>query len=173
MRFRPVLYLLTGVLLMLPPPLYSQEEVSKEVIAGGGATVSNGEFILSHTLGQTSTGTVSGGDHIEQSGFWYTYTTVLTYVYEEVTPAAFRLYQNYPNPFNPVTNIRFSLPRESRVTLRIYDAAGREVMTVLDGDMAEGLHEIPVRADGMASGVYFYRLTSGRDIDTKKMVILR
>ncbi len=91
------------------------------------------------------------------------------------TPIAlpFKLGQNFPNPFNPSTIIKFSLPREGRVTLNVYNVSGRLVAKVLDRDMTEGDHEVGFRADGLVSGVYFYRLNAGDETTTKKMILLR
>ncbi len=85
----------------------------------------------------------------------------------------FQLGQNFPNPFNPSTTIKFSLPRDGHVSLNVYDVSGHLVAKVLDRDMTEGDHEVGFRADGLASGVYFYRLTAGDMTTTKKMILLR
>jgi photosystem II stability/assembly factor-like uncharacterized protein len=85
----------------------------------------------------------------------------------------FKLGQNFPNPFNPSTRIKFSLRHEGRVTLNVYDVSGRLVAKVLDRDMPAGDHEVGFMADGLASGVYFYRLNAGGDVLTKKMILLR
>jgi hypothetical protein len=94
------------------------------------------------------------------------------------TPKAFALHQNVPNPFNPVTAIRFDLPRPAHVTLTIYSVKGELVATLADGPMTEGQKELSWmgRDDGgrsVASGVYFYRLTAGDFVQTRKMVLLR
>ncbi|MCX5752827.1 MAG: T9SS type A sorting domain-containing protein [Candidatus Krumholzibacteria bacterium] len=93
-------------------------------------------------------------------------------------PRAFTLYQNAPNPFNPTTTIRFDLPRAVRVSLRVYDAKGELVATILDGNMAEGRKAISWaatndRGSTVASGIYFYRLVAGEFVQTRKMVIMR
>jgi hypothetical protein len=94
------------------------------------------------------------------------------------TPRVFTLYQNAPNPFNPTTTIRFDLPRAVRVTLRVYDAKGELVATILDGNMTEGRKAIAWaatndRGSTVASGIYFYRLVAGEFVQTRKMVIMR
>ena len=88
------------------------------------------------------------------------------------------LYQNRPNPFNPSTAIRYYLPDASRVTLEIYDVSGRAVARLVDAEQKAGIYE--VMWDGtdsfggrVGSGVYFYRLRAGKDIMTRKMVLLR
>ncbi|MDD3641945.1 MAG: FlgD immunoglobulin-like domain containing protein [Candidatus Krumholzibacteria bacterium] len=95
------------------------------------------------------------------------------------TPMAFGLAQNFPNPFNPSTRISFTLPARSRVSLRIYNVAGRLVKTLADGAMDAGSHELTWDGTdnlgaGVASGVYFYTINAGNGYEsTKKMVILR
>ncbi|HER43686.1 MAG TPA: T9SS type A sorting domain-containing protein [Candidatus Eisenbacteria bacterium] len=88
------------------------------------------------------------------------------------------LHQNYPNPFNPATTISFDLPRAARVRLCVYNVKGELVSTLIDGRMERGRGEIVWNAtDGrgrrVASGVYFYRLTAGDIVRTKKMVLLK
>jgi hypothetical protein len=89
------------------------------------------------------------------------------------TPQSFRLEQNYPNPFNPSTTIRFALPVDKRdaVSLRVYDVLGREVATLVNGQLSAGEHEVIWNADGLATGVYMYRLTIGTRSITKKMIL--
>jgi hypothetical protein len=89
-------------------------------------------------------------------------------------PGQFVLYQNFPNPFNPTTRILYSLSERARVTLKLYDIAGREVSTVVDGIEGAGLHFAEFDASHLASGVYLYRLkVAGRVVDLKKALLLR
>lgn len=88
-------------------------------------------------------------------------------------PFAFALSQNYPNPFNPSTSIRFSIPEEGLVTLKIFNMLGQEVMTALNQKMAAGNHVVLFDASRLTTGVYFYQLNSGRHIETKKMTLLK
>lgn len=88
-------------------------------------------------------------------------------------PRAFGLEQNYPNPFNPGTTIRFSLTSPSKVVLKIYDVLGREVATLLSEHFDEGLHAAYWDASRMPSGVYFYRLEAGNNVQSKKMILIR
>jgi hypothetical protein len=88
------------------------------------------------------------------------------------------LAQNYPNPFNPITTIRFDLPGKERVRLAIYDCAGREIVSLLDGEGEAGAHEVSwdgrdARGAAAGTGIYFYRLTAGKQTLTKKMVLLK
>ena len=88
-------------------------------------------------------------------------------------PTHFSLEQNYPNPFNPATTISFSLPSKSFVSLKVFDALGREVATLLSEELPAGTYSQQWNAASLPSGVYFYRLQSGSFIETKKLVLLR
>ncbi len=83
------------------------------------------------------------------------------------------LEQNFPNPFNPSTVIRFQLPANSHVTLKVFDALGRQVATLVDGKMAAGYHAIPFKPDALASGIYFYQLTTGQFSQVRKAILLK
>lgn len=88
-------------------------------------------------------------------------------------PAAFRLEQNYPNPFNPTTTISFSLPTQSFVSLKIFDALGREVTTLVNEELQVGNYKYQWNAVNNPSGVYFYQLQAGSVKETKKLVLLQ
>jgi hypothetical protein len=87
-------------------------------------------------------------------------------------PDGFSLSQNYPNPFNPSTQIKYTLPALSHVALKIYDILGREVRTLVDGFRPPGVHTVRFDATGLASGVYFYKLTTERFSSIKKMLLV-
>lgn len=89
-------------------------------------------------------------------------------------PREYALMQNYPNPFNPATTIRFALPKDSRVTLKVYDLMGREVATLVSNAMLNsGLKEIKFDGSNIASGIYLYSIKAGDFTDTKKMVLIK
>jgi hypothetical protein len=90
-----------------------------------------------------------------------------------VLPRFFKLEQNYPNPFNPSTKIKFSLPHNDRVTLKVYDILGREVITLIDGYQTAGDHTIEFNGAGLASGIYMYRVSGDNFSETKKMLMLK
>lgn len=88
-------------------------------------------------------------------------------------PNNFLLYQNYPNPFNPTTTINFSLPQLEHVVLKVFDVLGREVATLVNGELHAGEHSVVYDAKGLASGVYFYKIQAGKFIQQKKMEVLK
>ncbi len=87
------------------------------------------------------------------------------------TPIAYSLDQNYPNPFNPITTIQFTLQHGNFTLLKIYDLLGREIATVVEGELNEGTHSYQLSGANLASGVYLYRIVSGSFVQTKKMVL--
>jgi hypothetical protein len=78
----------------------------------------------------------------------------------DLVPTVYALSQNYPNPFNPTTNIKFSVPLASVVTIVVYDIIGREVATIANGNYSAGYYTVSFNAEHMASGMYMYRMTS-------------
>jgi hypothetical protein len=88
-------------------------------------------------------------------------------------PTEFRLEQNYPNPFNPTTVITYQLPTANRVTLRIYDLLGKEVATLVDEEKPAGSYTVGFDATRLTSGMYFYRLTAGSQVQTRTMLLVR
>jgi hypothetical protein len=86
---------------------------------------------------------------------------------------AFKVEQNYPNPFNPSTTIRFSIPVQTRLNLKVYNTLGQEVATLADGEYDAGTYSVQWNAAGFASGVYFYRLQAGNRAETKKLILLK
>jgi hypothetical protein len=91
----------------------------------------------------------------------------------EYLPQIFKLYQNYPNPFNPTTKIRYSVPRSSNVTIKVYDILGNEIATLVNGEQEAGTYEVEFDAAILPSGIYFYKLQAGLFVETKKMILLR
>ncbi|MBT8378968.1 MAG: T9SS type A sorting domain-containing protein [Ignavibacteria bacterium] len=88
-------------------------------------------------------------------------------------PKEYKLEQNYPNPFNPSTTIRYSLPKESFVTLKVYNLLGEEVATLINGEQIIGNYEIEFDASDLSSGIYLYSIQAGDFVETKKMILLK
>lgn len=88
-------------------------------------------------------------------------------------PKQFDLSQNFPNPFNPTTTIKYTLPKNGLVTIKIYDITGREIKTLVNEIKQTGKYSIDFNGSELASGVYFYRLQSGDFVMTKRMVLIK
>ncbi|GAB6282898.1 MAG: M1 family aminopeptidase [Ignavibacterium sp.] len=88
-------------------------------------------------------------------------------------PTEYSLSQNYPNPFNPTTNIKYSLKSDEKVTIKIYNTLGEEVMTLVDEIKPAGIYEAEFNANSLTSGVYMYRMQTSNYISTKKMLLVK
>lgn len=91
----------------------------------------------------------------------------------ELIPDKFELFQNYPNPFNPVTNIKFSLPNNSKVKLDVFNIIGEHITTLIDKEMESGFYNIPFNAANLSSGTYIYRIQTEGITQTKKMLLVK
>lgn len=96
-----------------------------------------------------------------------------TSVYDEFIPLSFELKQNYPNPFNPSTVISYKLSERSKVSLIVYDILGREVAVLLNEFKQAGNYQVEFNAEGLSSGIYYYRLEAGNYNQTRKMNLLK
>jgi serine protease len=103
------------------------------------------------------------------------YQIILTDIFEDENniPLQFNLAQNYPNPFNPETIIRYSIPEDGFVSLKIYDITGREAVILVNKDQRKGEYSISFKPETLASGVYLYRITSGGRSAVRKMIYLK
>jgi hypothetical protein len=88
-------------------------------------------------------------------------------------PSDYSLSQNYPNPFNPTTHIKFALPQDGNVSLKVYDMLGNEVAVYVNGFLKAGSYNADVDASNWASGVYFYKLITPEFTATKKMMLIK
>ena len=84
-----------------------------------------------------------------------------------------KLYQNYPNPFNPTTKIKYELPFDGNVAIKIYDIAGRVVMNLLNEKKSAGSYEVIFDGSNFASGIYYYRIESGNFSQVRKMILIK
>ena len=117
----------------------------------------------------------NAGGTSDWSTVWQFTTAQATSVEEAggKVPNDFRLGQNYPNPFNPTTNISFDLPKAAYVILKVYTLLGNEIETLVSGKLAAGEYTITVDANGLASGVFFYKLQTNSFVQTRKMLLVR
>jgi len=92
----------------------------------------------------------------------------------KITPVKFSLSQNYPNPFNPSTTIQFQIPETAETNLAVFDMLGNRVATLINGKKSAGKYSVEFKPDnGIASGIYLYKLQSGKFSQTRKMIFLK
>jgi hypothetical protein len=91
----------------------------------------------------------------------------------ETVPQQYELSQNYPNPFNPSTSIRYSIPKQSNVSLKVYDILGNEVANLVNEEKDQGVYTVNFNAIGLSSGIYFYTLRADGFVQTKKMLLIK
>ena len=92
---------------------------------------------------------------------------------EIILPQEYNLYQNYPNPFNSSTEIKFQIPEDSHVVLSVYDIMGREVKVLINENMNAGYYKVRCTVNGLASGVYIYRIKTDNYVQVKRMLFLK
>ena len=108
----------------------------------------------------------------QRNGYvWDGVTDINTFKNE--IPVNYSLAQNYPNPFNPSTKIKFGLPKESKVSLVVYNLLGQVVTKLVNQQLKAGYHEVEFNNTNYSSGIYFYRLQAGDYVETKKMILLK
>ncbi len=169
--------LLVLSLMTLAGSSLAQTEMPSSVVGGGGQAMAGGSHAVRGTVGQTATGNAGSTSFTMEIGFWRNWSGLVTGVSD--TPVfVWNLQQNHPNPFNPMTAISFSLPEASRVNLRVFNARGELVRTLLNEERPAGNHSRrwdgrDDRGSAVASGVYFARLESASGVLTQKMLLAR
>ena len=98
---------------------------------------------------------------------------VITGIKDALNPQSFYLSQNYPNPFNPSTSINYQIPKQGKVTLKIFDVLGKEVASLINEHQNAGRYKVNFDASMLPSGIYFYQLKVNDFISIKKMVLLK
>lgn len=98
--------------------------------------------------------------------------TDIIHVSNEI-PGIFSLSQNYPNPFNPETHLRFGISETGFVSLKIYSAMGKDVQTLVNEKLSPGIYEVEFNGSGLTSGVYFYKIESGKFSEVKRMLLIK
>jgi len=96
-----------------------------------------------------------------------------SFISDTEIPREFKLYSNYPNPFNPSTNIKFDLPKDVQVSIKIYDIVGREVKTIVNEYKTAGRYSVTFSGFDFASGVYYYSIKAGEFEQVRKMILLK
>jgi hypothetical protein len=109
----------------------------------------------------------------EVHGYSIPLSVECAFVTEIVAPQHITLDQNYPNPFNPTTTIDFDLVEPGNINLKVYDLAGHEIVTLVDGHLTAGSHSVHFNAADLSSGVYYYTLYAGGQQSTRKMLLVK
>jgi hypothetical protein len=108
------------------------------------------------------------------SGTHYEFCWLVGIQHEQNTvPTVYSLSQNYPNPFNPETQIKYALPKAGQVKIVVYDLLGAEIATLVNENKPAGNYNVTFNGSNLASGVYFYKITSGQFTDVKKMLLIK
>ncbi|MGB2697630.1 MAG: T9SS type A sorting domain-containing protein [Candidatus Zixiibacteriota bacterium] len=165
--------------LLITSNIYGVKMKSQCIGAGGVIGSSSGSYKVSATVGQTAIGK-SVNSYWAYHGFWN--PAIITTDVEEdmdvILPGDFNLSQNYPNPFNPQTVIEYALPRDSRVSIVVYNVLGQKVKILKDEWEEAGYKS--VSWDGtnqsgqeVGTGIYFYKIHACDFVKTKKMVLLK
>lgn len=89
------------------------------------------------------------------------------------SPSGFALEQNYPNPFNPATTIKYRLNADSKVSIKVYDAIGKEIAELVNGFESSGTHAVNFNAASLSSGIYYYQIKTDNFTETRKMALLK
>lgn len=141
-----------------------------------GTPVPKGVFVFTGIVGQADTGSASANYYLVPIAPGdVTPGTIVSVAPTKTTdiPRVFTLQQNYPNPFNPSTTIGYALPRESHVSIQVYNVLGQHVATLVDQQQAQGVYSIRFDGTGLASGIYFYRMITSDNTLLKKMLLLK
>lgn len=136
-----------------------------------GYTNASGDFEFSSTVlvsGLPVQAVVTGRNYVP-----YIQDIITNINFASEVPASYELLQNFPNPFNPSTVIKFGLPKNGFVTLKVYDALGKEVAQLVNGNLNAGTYNVDFNASRLSSGVYFYRISAGEFTEIRKMVLLK
>lgn len=136
-----------------------------------GYTNASGDFEFSSTVlvsGLPVQAVVTGRNYVP-----YIQDIITNINFASEVPASYELLQNFPNPFNPSTVIKFGLPKNGFVTLKVYDALGKEVAQLVNGNLNAGTYNVDFNASRLSSGVYFYRISAGEFTEIRKMVLMK
>ena len=168
--------------LMLFVPAHADYILLKDVLSTSGGHLESASYMLDFSTGQTAVGQSQGTGYIESGGFWnWSPLGPFVAVEDELpdfAPGSYALSQNYPNPFNPETRIQYRLPKDSPVSLVIYNIRGQNVRRLVNWEQSAGSYVITWNGldDAgvpVASGIYFYRLAAGEFVEVRKMLLLK
>jgi len=140
---------------------------TKQVVVGTGLTARDIEFV------NETEGWVLCDKYIYYTDNLGGFITDVDKEKPDNFPKDYSLLQNYPNPFNPTTSIKYSLPEQQFVSLKIFDILGKEVATLVNENKPAGNYEMNFDASNLTSGVYFYQLRAGSFAATRKLILMK
>ena len=176
MRRRPRKWCGAGIaalVILTTIPASAQYQVSRRVVASGGAGMGSAGYQVTGTAGQAATGPMAGATTSTRTGYWSALDLPTAIGETSDAPRTFSLEQNFPNPFNPATTIRFALPRDSFVRLRVFDVAGAFVAELVNERRPAGIYSELFDASSLSSGIYFYRIEADGFVRSRKLVLLK
>ena len=141
-----------------------------------GLVSGNGTTTINHSYSYTDRGLLSGTYHYRLKQIDYNGNFEYFNLTNKVVigiPEKCSLSQNYPNPFNPSTTIQYSIPKDGDITIKVFDLSGKEVMTVINEYKTAGSYSININGNNLSSGIYYYMLTAGDFVSTKKMTLIK
>jgi hypothetical protein len=152
---------------------FSNKETSFEGINTSEKRIAQLYFNISDNAPIGKEGVIKFKTSDNSNKSWYK-----TYNVKVTPPKIFAVYQNYPNPFNPSTTIKYSIPQDAIVTIKVFNVLGEEVSLLVNKEMKTGIHEAVYDASNLSSGFYFYLVEAkGVDgtkyFDAKKMIVLK
>lgn len=158
--------------------IFNYDQEYQGVTQSAGLTVDNGTYKLMYwAFGFEAIATETARNTVMERAVEWLLSVSATPEAPEAMPTEFTLSQNYPNPFNPETSIPFALPTRANVKLAVFDLLGREVATLVNGNMEAGSHIVNWNANELSSGVYFYRLDAQAGEasfnSTRKLVLMK
>lgn len=157
--------------------LHAQTSISSYVVGSGATRSAGGGMVLNGTLGQAVIGPAQSSAAAAYQGFWYTLPLPKQSSGVEqgsmADGASVMLQQNVPNPFSGSTEITIDLPTATTAVLRLYDAMGRQVKTLLEGDQPAGVQRIRVDGAELPAGHYLARLTTSTTQQSITMIVVK
>ena len=154
----------------------AQTRVASSVIASGGGAASSGNIILSGTIGQAVIGPTAAATTRALQGFWYTLDVEIPPTSVPATPGSLAegaFMQSWPNPFSREASLEVRVATAGRVSLKLYDAFGREVRTLIDGDREAGTYTLAIDGTTLESGSYTAQLVAGAARHAIKLVVVK
>ncbi|MFC1552292.1 T9SS type A sorting domain-containing protein [Candidatus Latescibacterota bacterium] len=154
---------------------FSDYKIESGIIGNGGTSISNAQYQINGTIGEQLVGHTGSSSYNNEAGFWCLcqiyYEPIL--VEDNTIPKQFRLIGNFPNPFNPVTEIRYEIPEQCNVKLKIYTISGQLVETLIDETVSPGIHSVKWNPTEISSGLYIYEMEAGNKKYVNRMLLLK